>query len=270
MIIKTISTTAGGLAIAWALLPLWHNSACDRADALARPLYYFGKAWVTVSEPVRGYSKDDEEKTSTGWQSAGRDFFARWGYSRESWEHLCASDPIVIARRSGLSDHRDLVRKDIDVGSISVRIDEGRALIAARKTAAPASAQASRDDAAPAAQSPQAKPAEPSQGKSAAKELPRPLVAQEEGVPSAAADPYRTKTWGELLRAWFERYWPSLLILGVALWMLIKFLSHDNKAAFIRDALSKPLVDLRDLAKHLLPRKALKPSVDKDPTDATS
>ena len=270
MILKTISTAAGALTIAWAVLPLWHNSACDRADALARPLYYLGKAWVIISEPVRGYSKNDEEKTSTGWHSAGRDFFARWGYSRESWEHLCASDPIVIARRSGLSDHRDLVRKDIDVGSISVRIDEGRVVIASRKTTALASAPALLDDAAPAAQSPQVKPAEPLQGRGAAKEPPRPLVTQEEAVLSAAADPYQTKTWGELLHAWFERHWTSLLILVIALWMLIKFLSHDNKAAFIRDALSKPLVDLRDLAKHLLPRRALKPSLDKDPTDATS
>ncbi|MCX8018414.1 MAG: hypothetical protein N2690_11015 [Rhodocyclaceae bacterium] len=242
MALKNILSGAAAASLgAWMLMTLWHNSACDRVSAAAAPAYWVGKAFVWAMEPFRGYSPEEDEKTSASFYGTTKDLLAKYVYSREGgWQHLCSTDPIQAAKRLGLTDHRDLLRKDLS-------LQQAQQTLIAAHTAQPKPTAA------------KAAPAPANAQQTAPVELPANTAA----APQEQA--YRVKTWTDL----FVEHWGKLLVLLWLTWLAIKIMSHDNKAAYVRDMLSAPVRDLRDLLVHVLPRKALRPSLDRQQTDQT-
>lgn len=239
--LKALFSLGGVTALGvYAVSVLWNNSACDRVDAAAAPAQWVGKAYVLVMEPFKGYSEQEAQDTALKLREGVKDFIARYVYSREhGWQHLCATDPIAVARQMGLTDHRDLLRKSIAPEVAQAQM--ARAMLPPKVVAAPPSVRTSQAPATPAVavqEPPQLPPSPPEQ---------------------------RVLSWGELA----QQHWAKLVVLAMVLWFLIKVAAHDNKAAFVRDTLMAPINDLTALLKHLLPRKMIKPALEHHQTDKT-
>lgn len=212
----------GALAVAvgvWVAAVLFHTSPCERAKTAALPFRYAASAWLYATEYIAGYDKDDASRSTESAYKSASNLAARLMYARADIDQLCASDPIMIMRNTGLLDHRDLVAPKID---LTVEVKKEQLTFVYH---------------------------DPSEAREAA----------------SAAEESHGRDW----LAGVKRYWAYALAAAIIGWLLIRMLSQGNKATYLREVLSRPINDLRDILTHVLPRKAVRPDLEKRPTDRT-